>query len=121
MDASFLMPIFNEVSAIEIQSIAQEIRDSARRLSKGPTELFTLARKSAESERIYRKALAMEIMKLRLDGVQATLIPDIAKGNISDLLFNRDLSEAEWTAGRDGLKSLQCQVSALQSILRIQD
>jgi len=70
---------------------------------------------------MYRKALAMEMMRLRLDKIPATLIPDIAKGNISDLLFERDLSEAEWTAGRDGLKSLQAQVSALQSVLRIQD
>lgn len=101
-------------------SITQEIREASKRLAKGPAELFTLARKSAEAESAYRKALAMEIMRLRLDKLPATLIIDVAKGNISDLLFARDLSEAEWTAGRDGLRSLQAQVSALQTIYKHQ-
>ena len=106
---------------MDLININKEIYEASKRLAKGPAELFALARKNAEAERIYRRALSMEIMRLRLDKLPATIIMDVARGNISDLLFARDLSEAEWTAGRDGLRSLQSQVSALQSIIRVQN
>jgi len=108
------------VNAIELQSIASEIHESAKRLAKGPAELFVLARKAAEAERTYRRELSLEIMKLRLEGLPATLIGDLARGNCSDRKWARDLAEAEWTAGRDGLKALQSQISALQTIYRHQ-
>lgn len=105
---------------MELVDINREIYDATQRLRDGSKKLFSLARKAAEGERSYRKALSMEIMKLRLDKLPATLIPDIAKGNVSDLLFERDLSEAEWTAGRDSLKAIQAQVNALQTITKYQ-
>lgn len=105
---------------MDLMSITSEIHKSSQRLSKGPAELFTLARKAAEAERAYRKALAMEIMKLRLEGLPATLIGDIARGNCADLKWARDLADAELTAGRDGLKAIICEVTALQSILKHQ-
>ena len=103
---------------MELTDITKEIYESAKRLSKGPAELFVLARKAAETERTYRRELAIEIMKLRLEGLPATLIGDIAKGNCSDRKWARDLAEAEWTAGRDGLKALQAQINALQTIIK---
>ena len=105
---------------MELQSITKEIYESAKRLSKGPAELFVLARKAAEAERVYRKALAIEIMRLRLEGLPATLILDLARGNCSDDKFARDLAEAEMVAGRDGLRAIITQVTALQSILKHQ-
>lgn len=114
------MPIFKEVNAIETIKLTEEIHKASKRLSKGPAELFTLARKGAEAERVYRKALSMEIMKLRLEGLPATLIGDIARGNCADQKWSRDLADAELTAGRDGLKAIICEVTALQSILRHQ-
>ena len=101
---------------MDLINISKEIYEASKRLAKGPAELFALARKNAEAERIYRKELAIEIMRLRLEGLPATLIMDIARGNCADRKWARDLAEAEWIAGRDGLRSLQAQVSALQTI-----
>src|SRR5665648_643662 len=106
MDALFLMPNFKEVNAIEIQSIASEIHSASQRLGKGSDALFLLAKENAEAEQQYRKALGTEIVKLKLEGMSVTLIGDIARGNTSDMKFQRDLCEARYTAGRDSLKAI---------------
>ena len=108
------------MNAIELTSITQEIHTAAQRLSKGADALFILAKASAEAEATYRKALAIEIMRLKDDKLQATLIPDVARGNTADLKFARDIAEMKYTSGRDSLKAIMAQVNALQSILRHQ-
>ncbi len=105
---------------MDVLTITKELYESAKRLEKGSTEIFTLAKEQAEKERDYRRQLAHEIMKLKGEGMSVTLISDIARGNASDYKFERDLSEAKYTAARDSLKAIAVQVNALQSILRIQ-
>lgn len=105
---------------MDVPVIAKEIYESGKRLEKGSRELFTLAKEMAESEREYRKALQIEILKLRDQKVQATLIPDIARGITADLKFKRDLGEARYKSARDSLEAIQSQMNGLQSILRIQ-
>lgn len=82
--------------------------------------LFKLAQAMAETERVYRRSLGIEIVKLKSDKVQATLIPDIARGMTSDLKFERDLAEARYKSGRDNLQAIQAQMNGLQSVLRVQ-
>jgi len=106
---------------MELNDITKELYTSSQRLSKGANELFTLAKEKAEAERDYRLALAKEIVLLKDSGQSVTLIGDIARGNCSDLKFQRDLAEARYTAGKELLESLQCQVSALQTILKYQE
>lgn len=106
--------------SIEISDITKEIYESGKRLEKGSKELFSLAKEMAESEREYRKALQVEIVKLRLEKVQATLIPDIARGETSELKFKRDLAESRYKSARDSLNAIQSQMNGLQSILRIE-
>ena len=105
---------------MELTDIAKEIHDAAQRLGKGVDTLFMLAKASAETEQAYRSALGREIVKLKLEGQSATLIPDIARGATSELKFARDLAEARYTSGRDSIKAIMAQVNALQSILRHQ-
>lgn len=105
---------------IEVAVIAKEIYDSGKRLENGSKSLFQLSKEMAESEQAYRKALAIEIMKLRDDKVQATLIPDIARGNTADLKFKRDLSEARYKSARDSLSAIESQMNGLQSIMKYQ-
>jgi len=105
---------------LELSDITREIYESGKRLEKGSKELFSLAKEMAETERDYRKALQIEITTLRTDKVQATLIPDIARGNTSDLKFKRDLAEARYKSARDSLNAIESQMNGLQSILRIQ-
>lgn len=47
----------------------------------------------SRSERAYRVELAKEMLRLRVDGMAATLVPDLARGNerIATLKHERDL------------------------------
>lgn len=105
---------------MELQSITQEIHDASKRLSKGADLLFALARDFAAAEKEYRAELAREIMRLKDAGMSVTLIPDIARGNVAEQKFARDLCEAKYQAGRESLRAIETQVSALQSILKYQ-
>lgn len=105
---------------MELQSITQEIHDASKRLSKGADLLFALARDFAQAEKEYRAEMAKEILRLKDTGMSVTLIPDLARGNVAELKFARDLAEQKYIAGRDSLRAIETQVSALQSILRVQ-
>lgn len=59
----------------------------------------------AENEAAYRKALRVEILSLRADGVPVTITPDLARGNdhIADLKMARDASEAIYKASQEAI------------------
>jgi hypothetical protein len=105
---------------IEVSTIAKEIYESGKRLENGTNKLFTLAREMAETERDYRRALQTEIVKLRTEGVQVTLIPDMARGATSELKFKRDLAEARYKSGRDSIEAIKSLMSGLQTVLKVQ-
>lgn len=105
---------------MELQTLTKAIWNTSQKIDKNINKLTSMARKYAESEKQYRLELAKEIIKLRTEGVQATLIPDIARGNIADLKFDRDLAETEYKTYKQMLQSLQVELSGYQSILRIQ-
>ncbi|MCY6372436.1 hypothetical protein [Clostridium ganghwense] len=106
--------------ALDMIDIGQEIYTAAKRLQKSGDKLFTLAREYAEAEQQYRKALGIEIMKLRDAKVQVSIVGDVARANVSDLKFKRDMAEYKYKAGRDKSQALQAEISALQSIYRNQ-
>lgn len=106
---------------MELLSITQEIISVAHRLQRASTEIFHLGKEKAESEKAYRRALMMEIMKLKADKMPATLIADVARGNVADLLFERDAAEVKFKAAMESMAALKSTLSALQSVLRIQE
>lgn len=105
---------------MHITDITKEIHAASQRLSKSADALFELGRAKAETEREYRSMLAQEMLKLKAEGMQTTLIPDIAKGNVSEYLFQRDLAEARFKAGIEAADAIKVQVSALQTIMKYQ-
>lgn len=105
-------------AGIEISTIAREIYDSGKRLENGAKELFNLAKEMADAEKNYRQALQVEIVKLKSEGMQVTLIPDVARGKTAELKYKRDLAEARYKSGRDALEAIQSQMNGLQSILK---
>lgn len=105
---------------MELTQITQEIFNASGRLSKGSKELFTLAKDFAEAEKNYRQALGKEIVLLKDEGKPATLIQDIARGNCAELKYQRDVAEFRYQSGRDSLRAIEVQVSALQSVLKYQ-
>jgi len=100
--------------------ISREIYDSSQGLKHTAKKLYDLAVKKANTEQAYRKALAVEIMRLKSEKIPATLIPDIARGNTAELKFERDLAETVWKGAIDYLRALEAQLSGLQSILKHQ-
>ncbi|MBN3351670.1 hypothetical protein CF075_21120, partial [Clostridium botulinum] len=72
---------------MELQKLTKAIWDTSKRLDNGINTLNKKAKEYAEAERDYKIALAKEILILRESKVQATLIPDIARGNVGELKF----------------------------------
>lgn len=106
---------------ISVVEINKEIYESGKRLINGCDKLFELSKEMAETEQKYRKALALEIIRLREEKVQATLVPDIARGNTSDLKFKRDLAESRYRSALNAMDAIKTQLSGLQSILKYQE
>lgn len=98
--------------------IAKSIFEIGKTLGQGSEKLFPMVRKKAETERDYRKALAIEILRLKSDGMPATLILDVARGNLADLKFERDMAEEMYKSARDRLDALEAEMNGLQSIFK---
>lgn len=105
---------------MELSSVIQEISRTAKRLENSADALFGLGRDKAEAERQYRMRLAQEMLKLRSEGMPVSILTDIAKGNVADLLFDRDASEAQFKAGIEAADSLKVVISAYQTIIKYQ-
>ncbi|TDT63409.1 hypothetical protein [Fonticella tunisiensis] len=106
--------------ALDMIDIGQAIYETSKRIEKGVNELYKYAKAYAEAEKDYRLALAREIISLRDAGLPATLINDVARGNISDLKYKRDLAEVSYKTARDMLEALEAELSGLQSIYKNQ-
>lgn len=101
--------------------VIQEILKVSMRLKDAPKAIFAAAKSYAESERDYRLALSQEITKLKADGLAVTLIADTARGNVSDLKYQRDLNEGLYKSTLEAKKALESELSGLQSVLRVQN
>lgn len=86
-------------------------------LSKLNKELARVADLKSESERDYRKALAIEIFRLRDSGIPVTVINDLARGATADLKFERDKYETLYEVTRDSIRTVRDRISIGQSIL----
>lgn len=106
--------------ALDMQDIGQAIFETTKRIEKGTNELYKYAKAYAEAEKEYRLALAKEIMCLRDAGLPATLINDVARGNVAELKYKRDLSEVSYKTARDMLEALKSELSGLQSLYKNQ-
>ena len=99
--------------------VIQEMIVVAGRLKKAPKTIFKNAREYAEAEKVYRMELGKEITKLKAEGLQASLIPDVARSNVAELKYKRDLCEGLAKSSIESKRALESQLSALQSILKV--
>ena len=106
---------------MELRDITRELYHGSKRLEESSKEIFNLAKAMVEKERDYRKALAVEKIRLRDEGMAVSMIDDVARGNLTDLRFERDLARETYIAAKEAMKAIQAQLSALQSILRNQE
>lgn len=106
---------------LDMVDVKQEIFKGSKRLDEASREIFKLAKAKAETEMEYRIALTKEMVKLKEKGMAITMIQDVARGNVAELKYKRDLADVTYQAGRDSLRAIQTQLSSLQSILRSQE
>ena len=106
---------------IELSEVIQEMVNTKNRMDNAITQVYRYAKLKDKAEREYRIALAQEILKLKSDGMQATLIPDTARGATADLKFNRDSAKSLYDSARDSMETLRTEASLLQTISRYQD
>ncbi len=107
--------------SVELIELTKEMYSVSKRIDKASKEIFRLAKNKAEFERAYREALAKEIAQLRADGVQATLIPDLARGKVAYLKFERDLAKDMFKSGISALEAVKTLASVLLTIIKYQE
>ena len=105
---------------MELTPTVQMLHAATKRISESSKEIFRLSKEKAEKERVYRVALHQEIVKMRSEGIQATLIPDMARGAVADLKFERDLALETHRAALAAMESLRAEINSLQSIAKYQ-
>lgn len=103
---------------MEIESITDTIVEICKRLNKSQKYLFNLAKTKSEAERIYRIELSQELIRLRAEGTTVAILSDIARGNVAESRYIRDLTDAQYKSSLETIDSLKSQLSALQSILK---
>jgi enoyl-CoA hydratase/carnithine racemase len=108
---------------MELTSVTEQMMQTAEKLRNAASAIFTLTREKAEAEELYRVELAKEIARLRFEKVQATLIPDLARGKeeIAHLKFKRDIAADRYKSGVEVIRGLQSELSAYQTICRYQE
>ena len=105
---------------MEIQNIAETIVEICKRLNKSQSFLYRLAKEKSDAERLYRLELAKELIRLRADGMPVSMVSDVARGNVAELRFTRDLTDAQYRSSIEAIDSLKAQLNALQSLLKHQ-
>lgn|SRR5699024_6090597 len=103
---------------MELIKTVQELQKTTMVLRESNKKIKNLAIKKAETERVYRMELSKEKYRLRESGMPITLIEDIAKGNVADIKYERDLAAELHRSALQSLESLKVEVQAWQSILR---
>lgn len=103
-------------TGIELIEVTKELYATAKRIDEVSRTISKLARSKAEFERVYREALAKEILILREQGTPATLIGDLARGKVAYLKYERDLAKDLFKSGISALEAVKTQASVLQSI-----
>ena len=105
---------------MDLINLTDKIYQTVKMISEEKKELEELAKEKAQAEKDYRIALSKAIFALKADGYAATLISDLARGSVAELKFQRDLADSCFTAKRESLQASLANLTALQSVLRIQ-
>jgi len=105
---------------MELIELNKLMMQSSERIRKATTEIYKMAREKANTEYEYRKALSVEITKLRAEGLPVSLVADMARGNVAELKLKRDLADGMYKSATESLRALQSELSGLQTVARYQ-
>ena len=93
------------------------LEESKSLLDKITTELKKRAYKKAETERNYRKALAIEEEKLRTEKMPVTLIHDISRGRLAELRYQRDIASMEYDICKEYMRNIRINQESMRTLV----
>lgn len=96
--------------------IAKEIMRVSKRLEASGDALFAAANEKATKEKEYRQALAQQILIRKAEKFPATLVGDLARGDVAELKYERDLSADMFKSSIVAVEALRTVASMLQTV-----
>lgn len=101
------------------QDLMLELQSKVHLLDSALHQFGARGRTAAQAEHDYRVARAKHTAKLRLDGVQATLIQDLCRGepSIAKLKFEWDVAIVSYSAAQEAINSYKLQIRVLESTI----
>ena len=102
----------------ELYDIAAGIQKDRAHILANIKSVWQLAEEKADTELTYRKAYAIEVERMRIEKVPATLIRDLAEGEVAEHKRNMELASGKFRASLASLEALQTSINALMSLLK---
>ena len=106
---------YNEVDGMDIITT---LRSVVVALHKETENMQALGRKMCEYSRDYEIAKAQKIFEFTDRGMPVTLIKEVCNGKISDEVYNKDLSKVLYDVSKARVRSLEAEMSAMQTLYR---
>lgn len=101
----------------EATDLIGEIKVKIALLDAAINQLGKRGAAAAEAERIYKIALAKKILEERANGIPATIVSDVCRGNpeIAKLRFQRDCAEVVYKSAIEAINSYKLQIRILDN------
>lgn len=101
------------------QAIIELLDHALMDLSKLNENLTKLSKEKAETEALYRREVRKEILLLRQEKVQVTLIDNLVKGKeeISTLRYKRDIAASKYFTCISAIENKRLEIEVLRSKL----
>ena len=105
---------------MEIQEIIQALEESKKTLDQLTIQLANSSKERNAKELEYNKKIQIEIERARQEGIQATLIKDVVKSRLADLIFEINMATSKETFFNNRLKDERSNIEILRTILSYQ-
>ena len=102
---------------MEIQEIIQALEESKKTLDQLTIQLANSSKERNAKELEYNKKIQIEIERARQEGIQATLIKDVVKSRLADLIFEMNMATSKETFFNNRLKDERANIEILRTIL----
>ena len=105
---------------MEIQEVIQMLENSKNILDQLTIQLANASKERNTKELEYNKKIQVEIEKARQEGIQATLIKDVVKSRLAELMFELNMAASKETFFNNRLKDERANIEILRTILSYQ-
>ena len=105
---------------MEIQEIIQALEESKKTLDQLTIQLANSSKERNAKELEYNKKIQVEIERARQEGIQTTLIKDVVKSRLADLIFEINMATSKETFFNNRLKDERSNIEILRTILSYQ-